>query len=39
MHFQALSCNGRLPELLKISNLRLSRGTHKATGVHARLLL
>ena len=30
LHFRALSCNGRLPELLKISYLHLSHGTHNA---------
>jgi hypothetical protein len=30
VHFQALSCNGRLPESLKISYLCLRRGTHNA---------
>ena len=30
MHFQALSCNGRLPELFRISYLRSNQGTHKA---------
>jgi hypothetical protein len=30
MHFQALSCNGRLPNLFGISYLRSKQGTHNA---------